>query len=196
MKRIVFVILAMLLGNVYCQEIGYITLFQSAIQDSMVECGKIESNIEFVDSIVNLECDAFDGTNTTIYIKKSNIPLFFWGLAKNIYNVADNVKICIQHQPCCGDNIIYYLWVNLERNQNKLDTVVTYYFTDTKIPNPEIWEISRRHIAQKRAGAFDSRPCGVTPTCRRRAPPFLRRGGECSPESSGCSGRWCGRFCP
>ena len=40
MKRIVFVILAMLLGNVYCQEIGYITLFQSAIQDSMVECGK------------------------------------------------------------------------------------------------------------------------------------------------------------
>lgn len=143
MKRIVFVILAMLLGNVYCQEIGYITLFQSAIQDSMVECGKIESNIEFVDSIVNLECDAFDGANTTIYIKKSNTPLFFWGLAKNIYNVADNVKICIQHQPCCGDNIIYYLWVNLERNQNKLDTVVTYYFTDTKIPNPEIWEISR-----------------------------------------------------
>lgn len=69
--------------------------------------------------------------------------MFFWGLAKNIYNVADNVKICIQHQPCCGDNIIYYLWVNLERNQNKLDTVVTYYFTDTKIPNPEIWEISR-----------------------------------------------------
>lgn len=33
--------------------------------------------------------------------------------------------------------------MNLERNQNKLDTVVTYYFTDTKIPNPEIWEISR-----------------------------------------------------